>query len=178
MTKENIKSIIISQTACYTIRQDVVTVGAVEEVHEVLVSPEGVLVLPVTGTGEIILTREFRHNHGWVYGVPMGRRENQDEDPAASARRELQEEVGLEAKKWKLISTHHNGIHEEGLNYYYVAEELSEVEEKNDVDEHIQKIQVSFVEAFRLMEEGLIVDLPSRGCIWAGYIYLQQQESV
>ena len=115
----------LHKTARFSIREDTVVYedGRVE-VHEILQAPEGVLILPVTQDGRIILTKEYRHNHGWVYGVPMGRKETSDSSPLDAAKREIQEEVGLSATKWTHISTHHNGIHEEGLNYFFIAEGL------------------------------------------------------
>lgn len=178
MTKEiiQVKHRIVYQTERNSIREDtVVYADGREEVHEILQSPEGVLILPVTQDGRIILTKEYRHNHGWVYGVPMGRKEASDLSPLDAAKREIQEEVGLSATEWIHISAHHNGIHEEGLNYFYIAEGLSYGDHKHDVDENIEKVEMTFEDAFRLMDKGEIADLPSRGCIWAGYIHLQNR---
>lgn len=175
MTKEirRVERRIVYQTKRNSIREDrVVYVDGREEVHEILQSPEGVLILPITQDGLIILTKEYRHNHGWVYGVPMGRKETGDSQPLDAAKRELKEEVGLVATKWAHISTHHNGIHEEGLNYFFVAEKLSHGEYKHDPDETIEKAEIAFEDAFQLMDEGKIIDLPSKACIWAGYIHL------
>lgn len=178
MTKEikQVEHKIVYQTERYSIREDtVVYADGRVEVHEILQAPEGVLVLPVNQDGEIILTKEYRHNHGWVYSVPMGRKEISDSSPLDAAKREVQEEVGLSAAEWTHISTHHNGIHEEGKNYFYIAEGLSYGDHKHDLDENIEKAKMTFEDAFRLMDEGKIVDLPSRGCIWAGYIHLQNR---
>ena len=106
----------------------------------------------------------------------MGRRELRDSNPLESAKRELQEEIGISAKKWTHISTHHNGIHEEGLNYFFLAEGLSHGKNNPDADENIEKAEMTFEDAFKLMDEGKIVDLRSRGCIWAGYIYLLRRK--
>jgi ADP-ribose pyrophosphatase len=140
-------------------------------VREIIEMPEGVLILPITDDGKIVLTQEFRHNHGLTYGVPMGKKDP-DEKPLEAAKRELMEEVGLSAKKWTHISRHHNGIHEEGLNHYYVAEGLSQGKANPEDDEYIQQIEMSFENAFKLMRQNKIVEVRSRGCIWAAYIYI------
>lgn len=179
MTKEirQVEKRIVYQTERNSIREDtVVYADGRTEVHEILQAPEGVLILPVTQDGRIMLTKEYRHNHGWVYGVPMGRKETDDSQPLDAAKRELKEEVGLDAMKWTHISTHHNGIHEEGLNYFYIAEVLTTGTLSHDQDENIQSIEMTFEDAFRLMDKGEIVDLPSRACIWAGYIHLQNRD--
>lgn len=175
MTKEirQVEQRIVYRTERNSIREDtVIYADGREEVHEILQSPEGVLILPITQDGWIMLTKEYRHNHGWVYGVPMGRKETGDSQPLDAAKRELKEEVGLAATKWTHISTHHNGIHEEGLNYFYIAEALTTDTFSHDQDEDIQSIEMTFEDAFKLMDEDKIVDLPSRACIWAGYIHL------
>ncbi|MBI2028150.1 MAG: NUDIX hydrolase [Candidatus Levybacteria bacterium] len=164
------------ETAEFSIREDtVIHANGQQEIHEILQSPEGVLILPLTREGNIILTKEYRHNHGLVYGVPMGKKEKNDINPLAAAKREIKEEVGLSATKWTLVSTHYNGIHEEGYNYFYIAEGLLHGDHKHDVDENIEKVEMTFEDAFKLMDEGKIVDLPSRACIWAGYIHVQNR---
>jgi ADP-ribose pyrophosphatase len=167
---------IVYHSPANTIRLDTVlfTDGRIEE-HEVLQSPQGVLILPVTDDGLIVLTKEFRHNHGWVHSVPMGAMTEADLSPLDGAKRELREEAGLAAARWFSVSTHHNGIHEEGLNHFFIAEGLSDDDKKQDADEDIETAKMTFEEAFRLMDEGGIVDLRSRACIWAGYIYLQRK---
>jgi 8-oxo-dGTP pyrophosphatase MutT (NUDIX family) len=107
----------------------------------------------------------------------MGRKEACDTNPLNAAKRELREEIGLSATKWTHISTHHNGIHEEGLNYFYVAENLSSVKSSLDIDEDIEKIEMKFEEAFALMNGNEIPDLRTRACIWAGYIYLLERKT-
>lgn len=176
--KKEVKEVhqeVVYRTGRFSIRKDVVVfTDGRQESHEVLQSPEGVLILPLTSDGQIVLTREYRHNHGLTYGVPMGKKEQGDSNPLEAARRELQEEGGLSAKKWTLISTHHNGVHEEGLNYFYIAEELSPEATNQEPDEDIETVEMSFADAFKLMDEGKIIDLTSRACIWAGYVHLLQ----
>ncbi len=142
-----------------------------QEQKEILQSPQGVLILPVTDRGTIILTREHRHVHGEVYGVPMGRI-NEGEAPLVAAQRELAEETGFTATGWVQTSRHHNGPHEEGLNYFFLATGLTPGEKALEADEVIELSEMTFAEAFQLMAEDKIVELPSRGCIWAGYLHL------
>lgn len=170
---EKVTSRIIYTAQVISIREDTVTyLDGRQEIHEILQVPEGVLILPITQERRIVLTKEHRHNHGWIYGVPMGKKEVGDPSPLDTAKRELQEEAGLSATKWTHISTHHNGIHEEGHNHFYVAEGLTNNKPSPDQDENIENVEMTFEDAFKLMDEGKIVDLRSRGCIWAGYIHL------
>lgn len=166
---------ILYKSAKISVREDtVIYADGQREIHETLEEPEGVLILPITKEGSIILTREFRYNHGLMYGVPMGRKEKEDTSPLDVAKRELGEETGLSATTWTHISTHHNGVHEEGLNHYYIAEGLFQGKAAAEVDddEDIETIETTFEEAFRLINAGKINDLRTMGCIWAGYIHL------
>jgi ADP-ribose pyrophosphatase len=178
MDKEIVKvnKKIVYQSKNNSIRKDtVIYKNGHKETYEILQSPQGVLILPVKQDGKIILNKEFRHNHGWIYCLPMGKKEKDDHDALYAAKRELEQESGLTAAKWTLISTHHNGIHEEGLNYFYIAEGLKFNDPIRDQDEEIEVVETTFANAFELMSKGKIVDLPSRACIWAGYIHLQNR---
>jgi ADP-ribose pyrophosphatase len=54
-----------------------------------------VVMIPVTGAGEIILVRQYRHAIArWIWELPAGTTEP-GEDPAAAAARECHEEVGM-----------------------------------------------------------------------------------
>lgn len=180
MSKEilRVESKIIYTSGRVTVREDVVEyIDGHQEKKEILQIPEGVLILPVTSTGKIILTQEFRHNHGGVVlGVPMGKKEN-TEQALEAAQRELLEETGLTAQQWTLISTHHNGVHEEGLHNFYIAQELIKGIATPEEDEDIEVIEVTFEEAFQMMENGSIPDIESRACIWAAYIALNKSSS-
>lgn len=170
---------ILYKSAKISVREDtVIYTDGQREIHEILEEPEGVLVLPITKEGSVILTREFRHNHGLMYGVPMGRKEEEDVSSLDAAKRELGEETGLSAATWTHISTHHNGVHEEGLNHYYLAEELSQGKAgvKADEDEDIKIVATTFEDTFKLINTGKINDLRTMGCIWAGYIHLLRRE--
>lgn len=168
---ERIDKKVVYNTGVISVRQDtLIFLDGETQIREILEVPEGVLVLPITADNKIILTKEFRHNHGLTYGVPMGKKD-QGEVPLQAAKRELREEVGLSAEKWTQISQHHNGVHEEGINFYFIAEDLTQGEATPEADEEIEKIEVTFDEAFELMRENKIVEVRSRGCIWAAYIY-------
>lgn len=78
------------KTPAITVRKDtIVYENGHEETKEIIEEPEGVLILPITQSGSIILIREFRHNHGWIYSVPMGKREQNESSALVSAQREI-----------------------------------------------------------------------------------------
>lgn len=140
--------------------------------REIVESGRGVLVAALTDENKIILIKQNRHNHGEIYEVPAGSMK-EGEKPLEAAKRELKEETGLKAKNWKLISTHHNGVHDEGHNYYFLARGLSKSSTSFDEDERISPFEeFTFDEARALIDKDKIVDLRSRGCIWLAELIL------
>ncbi len=75
-----------------------------EATREVVEHPGAVAILPVTEAGKLILVRQFRYAVGRkLLEVPAGTREP-DEPDVETARRELHEEVGLEAGSIELLA--------------------------------------------------------------------------
>jgi ADP-ribose pyrophosphatase len=62
---------------------------------EVVRHPGSVVLLPITGSGEVVLVRQYRHAIGrWMWELPAGSLKR-GEDPQKAAARECQEEIGL-----------------------------------------------------------------------------------
>lgn len=78
----------------------------------------GTMVIPVVGN-KIYLTRERQPGMKWTYGTFGGRIEN--ETPLAAAKRELLEEAGLKAKRWKLVKVFGGIGRIDYKGYFYVA---------------------------------------------------------
>jgi ADP-ribose pyrophosphatase len=176
---QKVSSRIAYNAKVISVREDtVLSTDGKTEVFEVLHLPEGVFILPLLENGNILLLKEYRHNHGWIYSIPMGGREPSDLDPLQAARRELLEEVNLIAEDWIHLSTHHNGIYEEGLHHFFIATKLSPGDILPIRDELIDQVEISFEDAFTSMDEGKIVEISSRACIWAAYIYIRRQHSL
>lgn len=127
---------------------------------------EGVLILPVDKNNKIILIKQFRPNIGTIYEVPAGAIKK-NEAPLQAAKRELKEEAGFIAKKWKLVSKHLNSVYEIGFNYYFIASELTETKTSPDSDENIDNIiKVSPKKALQMIKNNQIPCLKSKGIIW------------
>jgi ADP-ribose pyrophosphatase len=61
------------------------------------------IVMPVNAGGEILLARQFRlPANAYLWEIPAGRIDP-GETPLAAAKRELIEETGLRAKRWKRL---------------------------------------------------------------------------
>ena len=132
---------------------------------------EGVLILPIDKNDNIILIKQFRPNIGTIYEVPAGAIKR-DETPLQAAKRELKEEAGFIAKKWKLVSKHLNSVYEIGFNYYFIASEITETKNNPDSDETIDSIiKVSPEKALQMIQNNQIPCLRSKGIIWNYLVY-------
>jgi len=82
-----------------------------------------------------------------------------DEDPLAAAARELKEETGLRARRWRELMTLHtsNSITDE-VGYVFVAEELTPGEQNLEETEALEVKRLPFAEACRWALDGRITD--------------------
>lgn len=86
------------------VRERVRLPSGLEQELAVVVHPGAVAVAAETDDGELVLVRQYRHALGaWMLELPAGRREAAEE-PLATARRELEEETGLVAREWSLLT--------------------------------------------------------------------------
>jgi ADP-ribose pyrophosphatase len=107
----------------------------------------------------IVLERQYRHAAGqFLYEVPAGKIDA-DEDRLAAAKRELIEETGLRAKKWRELTRYFAspGFLGEWMQVY-LAEGLTPGEAKPEPDERIEIFQVRLSEVLRLIDAGEIRD--------------------
>src|SRR5688572_26866040 len=91
------------------LREDVITrPGHPEEFSRIsLEHPGAVIVLAVDEQERVMCLRQYRHTSGYAFvELPAGLRDAGDEPPVETAKRELREEVELEASDWRqLLST-------------------------------------------------------------------------
>ncbi|HTY85278.1 MAG TPA: NUDIX hydrolase [Silvibacterium sp.] len=107
----------------------------------------------------IVIERQYRHAAGqFLYELPAGK-VDEGEDRLAAAKRELIEETGLRAKKWKELTRYFAspGFLGEWMQVY-VAEGLTPGEAQPEADERIEIFQVRLSEILRLIEAGEVRD--------------------
>lgn len=141
-----------------------------EEVREVIRHPGAAVVVPHLGHGRLVLVRQFRYAlNRETLEFPAGRLDPQ-EDPLDCARRELAEETGYLAGKWRHLFSLHPapGYTDERLEIY-LAEDLSTGESHPDDDERVQLIEASFDQLVDWFQQGKITD--SKTC--AALLYLK-----
>src|SRR5687768_13762509 len=115
-------------------------------------------VLAVEGD-ELYLVGQYRYtleSYSWEIpegGCPEG------EDPLEAARRELEEETGLRARRWeKMGEAHLSNSATDEFAVWYLATELTQGEQRPDGTEELRVRRVKVAEALRMALAGEITD--------------------
>lgn len=130
--------------------------------REVVEYPGAVTVVALTGDGEVLLVRQYRHAVGEeLLELPAGKLEP-GEDPERAARRELAEETGYTAAETRLLLSFYStpGFTTEKM-YLYLATGLAPGSPDPDPDEFISVVRVKLARAREMIREGLIRDAKS-----------------
>lgn len=107
----------------------------------------------------VVMERQYRHATGqFLWELPAGKLEA-GESPLEGAQRELEEETGYRAKKWKPLVEYFAspGFLGEAMKVF-VAEGLSVGNTNWDEDEHIEIRLVKLSELLKKIEKGEILD--------------------
>jgi ADP-ribose pyrophosphatase len=131
---------------------------------EMLRHPGAAAVLPFASDPRgadptVLLIRQYRYATGGpLLEIPAGRL-NPGEEPAACARRELQEEVGVTAGRLERLTTIWTtpGFTDERI-HLFLAEGLEPGAEHRETDEFMELHTLRWSEVLRLVESGEVVD--------------------
>jgi ADP-ribose pyrophosphatase len=130
--------------------------------------PGAVVILPLLPDGRILLERQFRYPNSQVFiEFPAGKIDP-GEDHLACAKRELEEETGYTAAKWRFVCTIHNAIaySDEHLELF-LAEDLQVGEQKLDEGEFLEIFSVTLPELLDMVKRGEITDVKTIiGTFW------------
>ncbi len=130
-------------------------------------------IVPVDDEGYVTLVRQHRVVAGrFTWEIPAGKLDSPDEDPFACAKRELEEETGLNAENWRLLSRIDTtpGFCTEKIALY-LATGLSQHATHPDEDEFLHITRIPLAEAVALCLKGELRDSKTViGILMAGQI--------
>lgn len=140
--------------------------------REYALHPGAVVVIPLLGSGEVVLERQFRYPlRRDFYELPAGKLDP-GESPLECGRRELLEETGYKAGRWRFLATIHPciGYSDESMSLF-LAEELTLDAHDRDGDEFLEIFTLPLGEAMEWMDQGRISDAKTMiGLLWADRI--------
>lgn len=114
--------------------------------------------MPYFDNGDTLLVRQWRH--AWEtssWEVPAGTFD-EGEEPLQCARRELAEETGLVATRYRSLGVVHGAAFLTGRAHLFLAEGLTEAERSPETyEQDMEVLRVPFIEALDAALEGQIV---------------------
>lgn len=137
-------------------------------VREYVLHPGATVILPVFDDGRVLLERQYRYPLGQAFiEFPAGKIDP-NEDPLATARRELLEETGYTASDWQFVCKIHNAIaySDEYLDIY-LARGLKEGTQQLDEGEFLELFTATVDELLQWIREGKVTDVKTIiGAFW------------
>jgi ADP-ribose pyrophosphatase len=164
------RATVLSSEVVYTgplfrvLHDKIVEPGGYENERDVIRHNGSVVILALDNSKNkknpwVVMERQYRHAaNQFLWELPAGKIEP-GEDPLEGAKRELAEETGYRAKKWKPLVEYYAspGFLGEAFKVF-VAEGLEAGETAPDEDEKIELRLVKLSEMLEMIEKGAILD--------------------
>ncbi len=126
------------------------------------------MIIPLLDSGELVMERQFRYPVGRDFiEFPAGKIDG-GEEPLVTGRRELLEETGYSAERWRHVGTFHPviGYSNERIDIY-LAEGLTRTRSQLDDEEFLEVFTMPLAQAVRWVDEGTITDIKTvLGVLW------------
>ena len=164
-TAELISSVVVFECSLFRVRHDkLIEPGGKHSERDVIRHNGSVVILALDNSKSkkdpwIVIERQYRHAaNQFLWELPAGKLEA-GEDPLVGAKRELEEETGYKAKKWKPLVEYYAspGFLGESMKVF-LAEGLIPGDAHPEEDEQIELRLVKLSELLRMIEKGAILD--------------------
>jgi len=164
-TERLLSSEVVFQGSLFRVLRDkLIEPGGYESERDIIRHNGSVVILAMDSSKDkkdpwIVVERQYRHAAGqFLWELPAGKLDA-GEDALAGARRELAEETGYSAKKWKPLVEYYPspGFLGESMKVF-VAEGLVAGDAHPEDDEQIEFRLVKLSEVLKLIENGAILD--------------------
>ncbi|HKR49371.1 MAG TPA: NUDIX hydrolase [Pseudonocardiaceae bacterium] len=146
--------------------------------REVVEHPGSVVILPLHDDASVVMIDQYRHPVGRrIRELPAGLLDAPGEDPVATARRELVEEVGYTAQDWSVLVdlVTSPGFSDEAVRVF-LARGLTEVGRPagsdDDEEADLDVVRLPLAEAVCQVLAGEIVNAPTVAGLLAAYAVL------
>jgi 8-oxo-dGDP phosphatase len=154
----------------------VVMPGGREAKREVVEHPGSVVILPLHDDGSVTMIDQYRHPLGRrLRELPAGLLDAPGEDPQATARRELLEEVGYTAREWSVLVdlVPSPGFSDESQRVF-LARGLTQADRPTGIDEEadLEVVRMPLDDAVRQVLAGEIVNGPAVAGLFAAQAVL------
>ncbi len=167
-TKETAKllsSVVVYEGPLFRVRHDkLIEPNGTPQERDVIRHNGSVVILALDSSKSkkdpwIVIERQYRHAaNQYLWELPAGKLEA-GEEPVAGAQRELEEETGYRAKKWKPLVEYYAspGFLGESMKVF-LAEGLIAGDAHPEADEHIEFRLVKLSEVLKMIDKGAILD--------------------
>jgi ADP-ribose pyrophosphatase len=164
-TAQLLSSVVVYQGPLFRVLHDkLIEPGGRKSERDVIRHNGSVVILAIDSSKNkknpwIVVERQYRHAaNQFLWELPAGKLDP-GEDALAGAQRELAEETGYSAKKWKPLAEYYAspGFLGESMKVF-VAEGLVAGDTNWDEDEQIELRLVKLSEALKMIEKGAILD--------------------
>ncbi len=136
-----VKSELVYENRWLRLRQDsVIRPDGSEGIYSVVELPPSVGVVAIDDSGQVALVTQWRYVHNKMsIEIPTGGSSAEDRNPQGSAERELLEETGLRANRWRELGSidNSNGATTD-VAHLFLATELAHGPSRQDPEESIE----------------------------------------
>jgi ADP-ribose pyrophosphatase len=175
-----LRSKVIYKGPVFGVRRDLVLEpGGVRTTREVITHPGSVVVLPVLPDGRILLIRQYRHaTRRFLWELVAGRMEP-GETPRQAAARELIEETGYRARRFRVFLDVFPtpGFLEERM-YILLAQKLTSGDARPEIDEKIISRAFTYSQLKQMIRRGKLRDAKTIAGLLYYFSYLSQKSDL